>query len=256
MSQPVSPSAYQPPTDSIAILGTIVQQLKSSTPIDSGQFTGHSANYIGILPGGQLYFEVKTMDIDDDGGTAGSPSDWTPIPVRGGTVDHSHQAQTSYGSRFPQPPGQTDFISAFQEPYIVLPGGRPLWFAKFHIGIGDGAVVIRGGQRIDVVFADTGPGNKIGEMSIKAHQLFGVDTFKPGFRPRMGTDGQPQRDPQTNKLLVDPATVTKNQATVGPFIVIVFPHSSVGNKFVSVDSSLKAVIDQQFNALASAPVQQ
>jgi hypothetical protein len=248
---PQPSGSYLPPAASRQILGNIVQQLQQATPVDGKRFSNHGATFIGILPSGALYFEVPTMDIDDDGGTAGSPPDWASPPVRRGKVDTSRSTQTSYGGILKAPPGQTDFISAFQQPYIVLPGGDPIWSKAHPIGIGDGAVVIRGNQRIDAVFADVGPKTKIGEMSLHAHQLFGVDTFTQGLQPQKGPGGAFLLDPATGQLITKPAVVTRNVATIGPFIVIVFPHTSVGKHFVSVDASLKATIDDHFNALAS-----
>jgi Fungal chitosanase of glycosyl hydrolase group 75 len=238
-------SQYQPPQASQAVLGNIVELLQQATPIDRTPFGAHAASFIGNLPGGALYFEVPTMDVDDDGGSDGCPDGWVAHPLRGGHIDPSHQDQVSYSTRQP--------ISAFNEPYIVLPGGNPTWWRTQGIHIGDGAVVIREDQRINVVFADTGPGNKIGEMSIRAHQLFGETVVVPGKKPRIGPDGNPMTDPNTNAILSDPAQVTRNSASQGPFVVIVFPGTSVGAKFVSVDASLHSAIEQNFATLANAP---
>src|SRR4029077_2810913 len=99
-------------------------------------------------------------------------------------------------------------------------------------------------------FADVGPNDEIGEMPVKAHQEFGFDTFEDGFRPRLSADGKLTQDPQTGQLLRDPATVTVNRAQTGPFIIIVFPNTSAGNSFNSVESSLRAKIDTAFTELA------
>jgi hypothetical protein len=243
--------ACQPPVSSTAVLGNIAAALSRAKPVDGARFSKHPATCIAQLPGGQLYFEVPSMDIDDDGSADGSPANWESHPVRAGNIDTSHDDRTSYGWLLPVPHGQTDFISPFKAPYVVLPGGKPLWFAQFGIAAGDGAVVIKGGQAITAVFADSGPPVKIGEMSIKAHQMFGVDTFEKGLRPRLGPDGKPLRDPQSHKILVDPAIVTRNKATTGPFIVIVIPHTSAGKKFVSFESSLKEKTESQFHALTT-----
>lgn len=242
MSDSQGSNQYQPPQGSQAVLGHIVELLKQATPVDQTPFSAHPPTFIGTLPGGALYFEVPTMDVDDDGSSDGSPEGWIAHPLRGGHIDPSHQDQVSYSTRPP--------ISAFNVPYIVLPGGNPTWWRAQGIHIGDGGVVIRGNQRIDVAFADTGPGNKIGEMSIKAHQLLGETVVVPGKKPRLGADGKPVTDPSTNAILSDPALVTRNSASQGPFIVIVFPGTLAAGTFVSVDASLKAAIEQRFTALA------
>jgi Fungal chitosanase of glycosyl hydrolase group 75 len=233
--------AYQPPQFSQPVLGKIVDSLRQATPVDQKPFSAHPPTFIGTLPGGALYFEVSTMDVDDDGGSDGSPTDWVSHPVRGGHIDNVHQDQVSYPAKTP--------ISPFNVPYIVLPGGTPTWWRAQKIHIGDGAVVIRGDRRINAVFADSGPGNKVGEMSIKAHQLFGETVAVPGKKPRLGPDGTPLKDSKTAAILTDPATVTRNSASKGPFIVIVFPGTSAGPKFVSVEASLQPAIDRKFDAL-------
>jgi len=245
VSDPQDSTQYRPPQASQAALGNIVELLRQAAPIDSTPFGAHAATFIGSLPGGALYFEVPTMDVDDDGSSDGCPDGWVAHPLRGGHIDPSHQDQVSYPTTPP--------ISAFNVPYIVLPGGNPTWWRAHGIHIGDGAVVIRGDQRINVVFADTGPGNKIGEMSIKAHQLLGETVVVPGKKPRLGPDGKPVTDSDTNAFLSDAAQVTRNSASQGPFVVIVFPGTSVGARFVSVDESLHSAIEQNFAALANVP---
>jgi hypothetical protein len=238
-------SQYQPPQASRAVLGNIVELLQQAASIDPTPFGAHAATFIGILPGGALYFEVPTIDVDDDGSSDGCPDGWVAHPLRGGHLDPSHQDQVSYSTRPP--------ISAFNVPYIVLPGGNPTWWRAQGIHIGDGAVVIRGDQRIVAVFADTGPGNKIGEMSIRAHQILGETVIVSGKKPRLGPDGKPITDPDTNAILSDPAPVTRNSASQRPFVVIVFPGTSLGASFVNVDASLHSAIEESFAALANRP---
>ncbi len=157
----------------------------------------------------------------------------------------------SYGAILRRRLGHTDGISPFDVPYIVLPGGkaRPFWYAQRGITLGDGAMVIRDGHCVEAVFADAGPLDKIGEMSVKAHQLFGESVIVRGAKARLGTNGKPMRDSTTLKLLTVPALVTRNSASKGPFVVIVFPGTSVGRSFEGVDSSLKTVIDRRFRTL-------
>jgi hypothetical protein len=251
--QNVVMKTYHPPQASLAVLGKIADLVTRAQVIDKTQFGKHGATFIGTLPGGELYFEVPTIDVDDDGDTEGSPATWASHPVRGGKIDSFRQEQTSYGGQLASRHGHTDGISPFEVPYIVLPGGsaKQLWFALRGIAMGDGAIVIRGGQCVEAVFADTGPAQKIGEMSIKAHQLFGESVIVNGEKAELGPDGNPLRDAVTGKFLTEPALVTRNSASKGPFVVIVFPGTSVKRSFVSVDASLKAVIDQRFQALAN-----
>lgn len=242
---------YQPPEEMLATLGKIAELVTNATIVDKEQFGKHGATFIGTLPGGELYFEVPTIDVDDDGDSEGSPEHWVSHPVRAGKIDTFRQEQTSYGGQLPIKAGHTDGISPFEVPYIVLPGGKskPFWFAQRGIALGDGAVIIRGDKCVEAVFADAGPVEKIGEMSIKAHQEFGEQVIVDGQRAKLDSGGEVLRDPETQKILTEPALVTRNSASQGPFVVIVFPNTSVKKNFVSVDASLKAVIDQRFQAL-------
>jgi len=241
------------PPRSAGVLGNIGELLAAGTPLNGAQFTAHPAQQICKLPGGQIYYEVGALNVDDDGSSAGSPPNWEAHPVRGGKIDTSHQNQTSYGGMLPNVPGESDPISAFNEPYIVLPGVHSRWFKEQGLHVGDGAVVIKDDQKIVAVFADVGPDKNIGEMSIKGHELFGFETFKPGLRARRDVNGQPMRDPSTQKLLTEPAIVTVNRAQTGPFVVIVFPGTSAGRQFVNVKTSLEPKINSAFTGLATAP---
>ena len=149
---------YQPPQGSLTALGKIAGLVTQARAVDKAQFGKHGATFIGTLPGGELYFEVPTIDVDDDGDTEGSPAAWASHPVRGGKIDVFRQEQTSYGGQLPTRHGHTDAISPFEVPYIVLPGGKakPSWYAQRGIAVGDGAMVIRGGQCVEAVFADVG----------------------------------------------------------------------------------------------------
>jgi hypothetical protein len=60
-------------------------------------------------------------------------------------------------------------INADRVPFVVIPLGR---FAQtLGVTIGDVGAIVHGGKRIYVVVADYGPTCKIGEASIKAHEL-------------------------------------------------------------------------------------
>src|SRR5260370_33122062 len=65
---------HQPPQSAQPVLGKIVDLLKHATPVDQKPFSAHPPAFIGTLPGGALYFEVSTMDVDDDGSSDGSPA--------------------------------------------------------------------------------------------------------------------------------------------------------------------------------------
>jgi hypothetical protein len=253
----IQATAYHPPKASRKVLGNIVKLLKSATPIDREQFSCgppncHAATFIATLPDGELYFEVPGMDVDDDGIADGSPQDWTPRPVYDGTEANYHQNRVSYTP--------ADRISAFEVAYIALPGGAKqpdcaptatdCWWRNHGLAVGDAAVVIRGNRRIDAVFADVSPATKIGEMSIEAHELFGEKVIVNGSKAQRGPDGKPLTDPKTGKLLLEPALVTRDSESKGPFIVIVFPKTSVGRDFTNVCQSLSQVIESRFGNLA------
>ena len=183
-----------------ATLGKIRQLLldKQTKTLDKSVFTGHTANYVCTLPDGTLYFWTDDMDVDDDGYTSkdglvliNKPPDWAP--------DEDHQPQTSL-------PG----LSAFVDPYVVLPFDPTNWYLNnTECRIGDGAVVIAGnGEFTLAVFGDEGPGTKIGEMSLAAHAKFvgWGQLFTTGVaHPLPGSATREQR-PQT-----------------GPMITMVFP---------------------------------
>ena len=148
----------------VATLGKIVSLLgdKTTKTFDRHTFTGHAARYICTLPDDTLYFWSKDLDVDDDGYTSkeglilvNKPPDWQP--------DDFYQDQTSL-------PG----LSAFVDPYIVLPFSGNDWYKKnTRCRVGDGAIVIAGnGEWTLAVFGDEGPGTKIGEMSLAAHAKF------------------------------------------------------------------------------------
>src|SRR5271155_597113 len=89
---------YHPPQESLTVLGKIPELVSRAQVIDTDQFGKHGATFIGTLPGGELYFEVPTIDVDDDGDADGSPAGWEPHPVRGGKLDEFRQEETSYGA--------------------------------------------------------------------------------------------------------------------------------------------------------------
>ncbi len=112
--------------------------------------------------------------------------------------------------------------------------------------------MIRGDQVIYAVVGDFGP-DKIGEMSIKAHQLFGSAVLVPGRKAKLDGKGQPVAGATPGTLETEPAQVTRNSGTPGPFLVVVFPGTSVKWGFKSVDESLKPVLGPRWRALTGAP---
>ena len=221
---------YAPPVESLGVLGTIVELLKSRATqrLDCSRFENHPAKHICKLPDGTLYFENENdVDVDDDGFTtrpgtiwpSWRPPDWVATPP--------HQESTSYGGVL----GQPEAWSAFLHQYIALPGslragGKIWWRAAAGLTIGDGAIVIKGSQWIPCVFVDTGPGDKIGEMSLAAHARFRAPEtlFETGSHERkLGT--LVQRD-EASRWVRDKVSRTTNKATPGPFITLVFPGTS------------------------------
>lgn len=148
---------YTPPAESRQRLGSI--PIERATPIAS-RFIG--GKKLLKLPGGQLYIDAD-MDIDADG----SPRAREIDPCAG-----CGQLQTSLTYRGVS--GQARFVNSEEVPYVVLPRG---FFRSFGIELGDVAAVIHKGKIEYAVFADVGPGNKIGEGSIKLAQSLGHDPF-------------------------------------------------------------------------------
>src|SRR5215472_15881531 len=98
----------------VRTLGEITRLLthKTTRTLNSKRFTGHWAKYRCTLPDQMLYFWTNDLDIDDDGYASkegvvliNKRQDWKP--------DQDYQTQTSL-------PG----LSAFVDPYIVLPSGN------------------------------------------------------------------------------------------------------------------------------------
>lgn len=197
-----------PPRAPLAVtLGSIIPLLSDSRThtLSVSRFSAHPAGYICVLPDDTLYFWNHDLDVNDDGYTtpqkgdeaasqllvANKPTDWLPGKY--------HQETTSF-------PG----LSAFVHPYIVLPWGSGRnpsrwWLKETKCRPGDGAVAISAdGRWTQAVFGDSGPDNKIGEMSLAAHARFvGWDTLFT----RSGTHSSTKE--------VSPAS--------GPLVTLVFP---------------------------------
>jgi hypothetical protein len=104
------------------------------------------------LKDGTIVFDGK-MALDADG----SPYAMTK---RKGT----NQASTSL--RYPLTNAS---VNADQVPFVVIPLGQ--FDQSLGVTIGDVGAIVHGGKRIYAIVADYGPACKIGEASIKAHEL-------------------------------------------------------------------------------------
>jgi hypothetical protein len=104
------------------------------------------------LSNGNVYFKAG-MTIDADG---------APDARR---IDRSGSTSTSL--RY----ADNSSVNAHEVPYIVLPGGQ---YQKYGIHPGDMAAVRYNGQVTFAVFADVGPGNKIGEGSMNLAAQLGI----------------------------------------------------------------------------------
>ena len=246
-------TSYVPPSQCLGLLGKIVPLLEHSGTqvLDGSRFAGHPAKHICKLPEGTLYFEnANDLDVDDDGFTsrpgtvwpAWRPADWVTTPP--------HQEATSYGGALGPPEGW----SAFLHQYIVLPGtlngdSGVWWRTEAGLKIGDGAVVIKGSQWISCVFVDTGPGNKIGEMSLAAHAKFRnpATLFEASHEAREN-GGVVQRE-SAGRPNIKAVSRTTNRATPGPFITLVFPRTSLSSLsttklFTNISAKFAALVGQ------------
>jgi hypothetical protein len=226
-------TSYEPPSECVGLLGKVVPLLKHSSTrvLDGSRFAAHPAKHVCKLPDGTLFFEnANDLDVDDDGFTsragtvwpAWRPADWVATPP--------HQEETSYGGALGSPEGW----SAFLHQYIALPGAlrgqSGIWWRKeAGLKIGDGAVVIKGSQWIICVFVDTGPGDKIGEMSLAAHSNFRnpATLFEVSHDPRESRDTA--RQDNAGRPNIEKVSRTTNTATPGPFITLVFPGTSLSS---------------------------
>jgi hypothetical protein len=140
--------AYSPPAASTGLLGSVIDLLKSATPLTKP--TG--CNFIATLPNGSLFFESKLW-IDTDG-----------------SGFHRPKVAAVMGTSLLNDDGSG--INANTISYMVLPTAVA---NQAGIALGDFAVVIRGVRVVPAIFADTGPANIIGEASIAVHRALGND---------------------------------------------------------------------------------
>jgi hypothetical protein len=112
------------------------------------------------------------MAIDADGPAAG------PGLLSGSKLDPEHgegQDKTAY--RFPNGGA---FLSSEVVPYLVVPGGK--FCDATGLNLGDIALVVFGDKKAGAIVGDVGPSNKIGEGSIRLHELLHPPAPDPCIR--------------------------------------------------------------------------
>src|SRR5262249_26511026 len=118
------------------------------------------------FPDGTIFWSSK-MAIDADGPAAG------PGRLSGTELDpDSGQDGTAYSF-----PGAPDGISSEAVPYVVVPGGT--FRTETGLALGDVVMVIFGDKAAGAVIGDVGPAHKIGEGSIRLHELLHPPAHDP-----------------------------------------------------------------------------
>jgi hypothetical protein len=173
---------YVPPPASLNRLGTIVQEISQSTPINKN-ITKPPAIF-ATLPGGQIIFDTD-LELDTDG--------WPDGP----DGDPSWQPETSL--RY----SDNSSLNANKVPYFVLPGPGT-FYQGLGVKLGDYAAVIFKNLLAFAVFGDEGPARKLGEGSIQLLRKLGEERMKPngmvinaGMGPRVITIVFPGSGPNT-----------------------------------------------------------
>jgi hypothetical protein len=140
------------------------------------------------FPTGELFWESK-MAVDADGAT-------TPSVLASSS---GSQEKTSYffGNGTPVNAEIVPYfvVPTFDDPKLARPGlpfegSRDRFTSDFHLQHGNLGVVIFNGKITGAIFADEGPAMKIGEASIRVHELI----RKPGA---------PWKGNPANKILLD-----------------------------------------------------
>lgn len=140
------------------------------------------------FPDGTIFFDAK-MAIDSDG----SP--------RAREIDPTGRPETSH--RYPN----GDSFNAEHIPYIVLPLGG--FIEATRLELGDLAVVVYRDKLAYALVADEGPAKKIGEGSIRLHELLPAP------------DPCTRRDANHQCLRVRDASIEKD------VLYFIFPHSKI-----------------------------
>jgi len=151
-------SDYQPPAESRARLGKIVDLLPRATPVNR-RFVGLKKMF--TLPDGTLFID-SALQTDADG----SPRFREIDPDAG-------QAETSLS--FDGEEGQRQWVNAETVPYVVLPLH---FYRNMGVQLGDVAAVVWQGHVAYAVFADEGPDHLMGEGSVALHEQLGFDPWE------------------------------------------------------------------------------
>jgi subtilisin family serine protease len=176
------------------------------------------------LPGAVLFWESK-MAIDADG----SP---TPSVLASSSGSSPHTSLT-----FSHTAGDTNAINAEVVPYFVLPKGD--FVDEFGIELGTLGVILFEDRMTGAIFADEGPRDKIGEASIRVHEL-------------VRGDAAPWKGNPADKILRD-VSVEKG------VLYFVFPNvrfdaDAFGpNRQEEMASSIHTAAMAEFNRLKAAP---
>lgn len=154
-----------------------------------------------------LYVHVSELDLDTDGNT----KSWGKTAAEG-----THKNTTSMGTG----------VDANVTPYVVLPlDGKGSWICNDLVKMGDVGVVIGKGRVVYVMFAESGPPEKIGEASIEVHRQFGHEV--------MG------------------GAKVENTGIGGDFVILLFPRSGDGR--VLSPEEIKRRAAPLFRALGGHP---
>ena len=141
------------------------------------------------FPGGEIFFEAKMAICTD-----GSP--------RGDKIDPSGQTETAHTLADGKP------FDAEKIPYVVLPMPDKKTSESFlnDMGLrkGDLAMVIYRGERCGAILAELGPVAKIGETSVRTHELLPVPS--------------PWKTPQKNRIT--------NVSVPEAVLYLIFPNTS------------------------------
>jgi hypothetical protein len=159
---------YSPDPASLPALKDITQKLQAGDPIK--QTFVKQPTLLTQLSSGELCFD-SGIELDTDGwpdGKGAGDSSWQPttnLTYHGGGA-----------------------INANTVPYFVLPLPSS-WPSKFGISLGDYGAVVCKNRLVFGVFADRGPSNKLGEVSMELLRKLGQERLKNGHVINAGLDG-------------------------------------------------------------------
>lgn len=159
-----TPDGYRPPAASLGVLtgvpfdravrvGTKFTDRFLATDQTKGRADPSRCKGLYNLPGNVLFWESK-MAIDADGSPTPSVLASSSGSNEHTSLEFAHQAAA---------------INPEAVPYFVLPEGD--FVKEFGIKLGALGVVIFGDKIAGAIFADEGPPSKIGEASIRVHEL-------------------------------------------------------------------------------------